>query len=81
MVHWTVVLVSVLVPMLIEGASQLSSSVVSRIKRQAPPVGSGCQMADIVFVLDSSGSIGVTHWPQTLSFVNEVTYYTIIVTY
>ena len=31
-----------------------------------------CTMADIIFVLDSSGSIGIEHWSQVLDFVKTV---------
>jgi len=42
-----------------------------REKKQATPI-ANCVVGDIVFVLDSSGSIGLPHWQLVLTFVNQI---------
>jgi len=42
-----------------------------RARRQSTPI-ANCVVGDIVFVLDSSGSIGIANWQLVLTFVNAI---------
>ncbi len=49
---------------------------VPRVKRQTdndfPVYDPDCENADIIFILDSSGSVGANNWQKVLDFTNSV---------
>lgn len=52
--------------------SSLLLIVMSSAPVQSQPTSGGCTAADIVFVLDSSGSIKLEYWSKVLSFVDYI---------